>query len=738
MAFNFRVIFGGDASKLSGEAKKAESSLDKLGASAKRAAGFLAAAYGGQQAAAKLVDVTKRYQKLEAQLLTATGTMERQQAAFAVLTDYAKATGQDVGDVTTAFTRLVNLGLNPSKEALTAYGNVAAATGKSTIDFVEAVADAATGEFERLKEFGIKSSAEGDKVTFTFRGVKTTIQNDAAAIESYLQAMGQNEFGNAMANQAKTLEAQINRTAISWDQFWYSISDAGVGEAITSSLGAAQVALDELTAMISSGEIQQELSAWVSQFDYVADAWIQALDFITEYTGMFTDAISDSSSEWTQSIIDAFRYLPTNIKTFIELATVEFASLIDVGAAVGGAIVKVVAVKLAQLVEKTKIWSKEMASAMVFWSDEEYNADAAYKAADQAAQQMTDAYFKAAEDQIAASRQARMATITDIMDARDVKLEAYEQESAKAEELRQKWESVQAARKQFDLGDAGVKKDPAANAGGSGPKVTESNVEQLRSALRTEREQILAHHNELSILNQGAYDQKLIAEEEYQRNKQLITNSYNDQIRQLEAAQTMGTLNNYGMLFGGLADMAKTFGGEQSTAFKAMFAVSKAFSIASSIIAIQNGISQAISLGFPQNIPVIATTVAQGASVMSTLRGTNFQGQAHDGIRQIPGSNEGTWMLKRGETVLNPKQADNFEYMVDYAKGAGNAQNAGTTQVTIQNKITIDARGASEGTEQSISDVMDAATQRMRLELADDFANGGPLYRQLNNRGMAA
>jgi hypothetical protein len=36
--------------------------------------------------------------------------------------------------------------------------------GKDMMQMIEAVADASTGEFERLKEFGIKASKQGDQV----------------------------------------------------------------------------------------------------------------------------------------------------------------------------------------------------------------------------------------------------------------------------------------------------------------------------------------------------------------------------------------------------------------------------------------------------------------------------------------------------------------------------------------------------------------------------------------------
>ena len=52
-------------------------------------------------------------------------------------------------------------------EVAAAYGDTASAMGKSLDDMVEAVADAATGEFERLKEFGIRASKNGDRVSFT-------------------------------------------------------------------------------------------------------------------------------------------------------------------------------------------------------------------------------------------------------------------------------------------------------------------------------------------------------------------------------------------------------------------------------------------------------------------------------------------------------------------------------------------------------------------------------------------
>lgn len=133
------------------------------------------------------------------------GNMELVEEAQKNIIDFATKTPFALGEVQTAFIKLKNMGLNPSNEALTAYGDTASAMGKSLNDMVEAVADAATGEFERLKEFGIRASSQGNRVSLTFKGVTTTIAKESGAIEDYLIGLGQTNFAGGMEKQSKTM-----------------------------------------------------------------------------------------------------------------------------------------------------------------------------------------------------------------------------------------------------------------------------------------------------------------------------------------------------------------------------------------------------------------------------------------------------------------------------------------------------------------------------------------------------
>lgn len=223
------------------QVKKATGELNNLTAASNRAgssagslnSGVLAAArsllpLASAAGAAKLaVDgmnkaftTVKEYQKLRAQLKTATGSIRDAQTAASELQQLATKMPYQIGEITTAFIKLKNLGLNPSERALMSYGNTAAAMGKDLDQLIEAVADAAVGEFERLKEFGIKASSQGDRVKFTFRGVTKEVGKNADEIQKYLLALGENEFGTGMADQMNTVTGALSNMSDRWFQFF--------------------------------------------------------------------------------------------------------------------------------------------------------------------------------------------------------------------------------------------------------------------------------------------------------------------------------------------------------------------------------------------------------------------------------------------------------------------------------------------------------------------------------------
>ena len=171
-------------------------------------------------------------EKLSATLKTIEGDVDKAALAMEKITKFTSTTPFQINEVAEAFIKLKSLGLDPSERALTAYGNTSAALGKDLNQFIEAVADASTGEFERLKEFGIKASKEGKNVSFTFRGVTKKINNDAKSIQEFLVGIGESDFSGAMADQMETLGGRFSNLKDRSTSLLVAVGKGGLNDAI--------------------------------------------------------------------------------------------------------------------------------------------------------------------------------------------------------------------------------------------------------------------------------------------------------------------------------------------------------------------------------------------------------------------------------------------------------------------------------------------------------------------------
>lgn len=162
----------------------------------------------------------------------------------------------------------------------------------------------------------------------------------------------------------------------------------------------------------------------------------------------------------------------------------------------------------------------------------------------------------------------------------------------------------------------------------------------------------------LTVIQQ-AREQDLINEQQYQDMK--------TQIQQAgEQARTNLANANYSLLLQSSADFLGQMAaglaqskGEQSSAYKAMFALSKAFSIAQASINLWTAVSQAMALPFPANIPFIAQALSYGTSVLGNIQSVAATGFATGGYVKGPGTGQSDSInarLSNGEFV-STKQA---------------------------------------------------------------------------------
>lgn len=197
-----------------------------------------------------VIETTAKFEKFEAVLTNTLGSKSSAQAALANIKDFAAKTPFAVDELTASFVKLANQGFKPTQNEMRKLGDLAASTGKSFDQLAEGIIDAQTGEFERLKEFGIRASKEGDQVKFTFKGVETQTKFTSDAIREYVLSLGDAVgVSGAMAAISETVGGKISNMGDSFDSLFNTIGSAnsgvfkGVVESITSVVQGLEIAL---------------------------------------------------------------------------------------------------------------------------------------------------------------------------------------------------------------------------------------------------------------------------------------------------------------------------------------------------------------------------------------------------------------------------------------------------------------------------------------------------------------
>lgn len=195
------------------------------------------------------------------------------------------------------------------------------------------------------------------------------------------------------------------------------------------------------------------------------------------------------------------------------------------------------------------------------------------------------------------------------------------------------------------------------------------------------------------------------------------------------AAIHANTLAGYSSNLDAAANMVAKFGGKQTALYKTLFAASKAFAIAESIIKIQQGIAGAAALPFPANIPAIGAVVAATSGIISTIAGTNYGGGRLTGGPASAGS---TYRINEAGAPEVFAGANGRQYMMPTQAGTvipADGLGAGKAPtIIIQNT----------GTPQRVeSQNYDSGTNTATLVMADLVdqisSNSGPVWSALTS-----
>jgi hypothetical protein len=148
-------------------------------------------------------------------------------------TDFAREYKSSITDTTEAMLTLKNYGIDDSNESLKIFTNTAIGSGKSLSQYAEAVADALTGENERLKEFGVKASKIGEQIGYvwTDSAGKTRnilINNNKEIINSTLNAIMNEKYVGQIEKRAASWAGLMQNMNNNWVVFQKNVGDNGL------------------------------------------------------------------------------------------------------------------------------------------------------------------------------------------------------------------------------------------------------------------------------------------------------------------------------------------------------------------------------------------------------------------------------------------------------------------------------------------------------------------------------
>tara|TARA_Y100001968_G_scaffold293585_1_gene299602 strand:- start:1058 stop:3424 length:2367 start_codon:yes stop_codon:yes gene_type:complete len=520
-----------------------------------------------------------------------------------------------------------------------------------------------------------------------------------------------------VGNNFKTLVAQVNSAT----------NDFG---GLTNGILGIAGALETVNQMIASGEVSAYLSAYSSAWSGWADSVFNAIDSASNAVNQFPLQVLAAKAiveETFNFLGDAFKYLPQNVFAMVQAVSVELAHLDRLKNLYIKRFRELIILELSKLVEQAKAYAKELVDVLNPFDGDAFNLDNEMAKIYEYYDAQTASVKEASDAKIAASGKAREAVLQDIFAERVASIDSMNAQLAAAQALANTRLQRPAANDP-NVNDNVVPFAPTNT--GSSPEDQNAEYEKLRLRYATQEEALRINaQNEMTIIAE-AMEQKKITE---QQGLDLILAARRQHLSQVQALETQKAnliLSSSAQIFDGLSSLAGTFAGEQSKAYKVLFAISKGFAIAQGVMNLSTAISNAAALPWPANIPAMATAAATGASLVANIKGVQLQGQAHGGLdRNV---REGTWWLRNDEMVLNPQQRRSFEGLVAANEsGQFGGQQQGR-QINYSPQISIDARNAVPGVEQKIRTEVETALRQYNAELESDFANGGPLSQRLN------
>lgn len=600
-------------------------------------------------------------------------------------------------------------GITPTTETLKALKQIALATGQQMTTAANAFGQVTMGKYEGLEQLGIKALDTGNKLQLTYKGVTQEIDKNTTSLEDYIVKLGASN-SQALDYLQGGMVGALNKLDNAWGDLIREFAASPLGDIVTDAVNAIADALDALTAYIHNSDA----------FSYLA---VQ---------------VSDTFKE----IIDGFKWLADSAKDVNENMTENFGlSFDDIAGVFGTMLIKF---KVAMMSFVTLIGTFIESLVDVFKNS--------FKACKDYVTSLFNLDFSGAYNSFTKGFTDIPKIISNNLEVAGRAIDMYEKDSFKKQELH-----LKEYKQKMEASHKGIVKSGERTFG----KLTTASANHVKS-VKDHTDQMLAQwqsfyaslqstHDDLTLSDAQKLDQKyadelakleefhsaaLISEEQYQNalmllkaNKAIEIEQYKNEAlekyREQSKAQA-GKVNSLGIneddfdhMRNGLDDLGEAFANlgesmsKSSDSYKAVFAIQKAFSVASATLNCISAWAKALgtSTTWYESLANYASAIAMTTSIMSQIKQVNM----YDKGGKIPSGQFGIVGEYGPEIIQGPanvtSRKDTAEMLnkngytnitvnvVEDSSKAGNVETKDTDEETIINVFVSNVRKGGEASQ---------------------------------------
>lgn len=289
----------------------------------------LVAGFGFYQIGREIIQTTSQFQKFSAVLSNTLGSESEAQRALNQIKDFATQTPFEVAEITAAYVRWANQGLDPTIDRMNKLGDVASSLGAGFEQTAEAFKDLMVGQTKRIEEVGISAQQANGKIQLSFKGVNIEIEKNAEGVQRALDIYSQlNGVLGTSDAVSKTLGGRIANLSDAWTNLMDTMGNSSSGP-----IFAVVESLTRITTTLANlGSELALIGQAISPFHDLSDVSRETLDYLMKFartdTGKRLAEVLEpfTKQENRQFLLDYDK----NLKAFVSTLQAEGESLEDI------------------------------------------------------------------------------------------------------------------------------------------------------------------------------------------------------------------------------------------------------------------------------------------------------------------------------------------------------------------------------------------------------------------------